>query len=134
MTTEPRVGVFWMVETAAGRVHLLTAAMLLAEAEPYGDFLTFGSGHYEVWSRWRSDKTLDRDVLVLVRTDEYEDWPRGRVVFDGVKQRFVIYADRKLLTVDRVAAITERFGIDPTAVVTHTDFHYRSRFTPKGEL
>lgn len=124
------VGIFWLIETAGGITHLLSEGVTLAQAEAYGDFLTFGPGHYDVWNGWRRRNTLGRDVSVLIRTDEYEDWPRGRVVFDGPKNQFVIYADRKLLTPTRIADICSRFHLGRMPFESRTDAHYRSRFSP----
>jgi hypothetical protein len=40
-----------------------------------------------------------------VRSYEYEDWPRGRIVFDRSRDLFILYADRKLLTPATIAHI-----------------------------
>jgi len=39
---------------------LLIDSTSLAEAEPYGDFLTHPRGHYEVWSRWQRRRAARR--------------------------------------------------------------------------
>jgi hypothetical protein len=33
----------------------------------------------------------------IIARDEYEHWPRGRIVYEQPPKRFIIYADRKLL-------------------------------------
>jgi hypothetical protein len=73
----------------AGEARLLTADCPLDQAEPYGD-----PGHYETWAHWRGDRTLDPALRALVRAYEYEDWPRGRIVFDRLRDLFILYADR----------------------------------------
>jgi hypothetical protein len=45
----------------------------------------------------------------LVRSSEYEDWPRGRIVFDRSRQLFILYADRKLLAPETIARIKLNF-------------------------
>ena len=107
------LGIFWVVETASREVRLLTAGCSLEVAEPYGDFLTFPDGHYEVWGRWRNIKHPNAALRALVRAFEYEDWPRGRIVFDRVKERFVLYADRKLMLPDTITQIQARFALLP---------------------
>jgi hypothetical protein len=41
----------------------------------------------------------------VVRTFEYEDWPRGRIVFDRLKERLILYADRKLMLAGTIAQV-----------------------------
>jgi hypothetical protein len=89
----PHVGLFWVVRTAAGALRLLGASCPLTEAEPYGDFLTYGPGHYETWTRWRRDRSLDPAVRAIVHACEYEAWPRGRSVFHRPQALFILYAE-----------------------------------------
>lgn len=134
MSEPSMIGVFWLVETSDGQALFLTAGVRLGDAEDYGDFLTFGPGHHEIWERWRRPGRIIGKVATLVKTDEYEDWPRGRVVFERPTGHFIVYADRKLLTPGRVAAISEIFHLDPVAVRPRTDAHYRSRHNPRSTL
>jgi hypothetical protein len=53
-----------------------------------------------------------------VRSSEYEDWPRGRIVFDRSRQLYILYADRKLLTPAMLARIETQFSF---AGGTHRD-------------
>jgi hypothetical protein len=94
----PQVAIFWLVQTTEGEARLLAAGCPLDQAEPYGNCLTYGPGHYETWAPWRRDRTMNPARRALVRSYEYEDWPRGRIVFDRSRDLFVLYADRKLLT------------------------------------
>src|ERR1700730_9209071 len=48
----PHVGIFWGVQTSNGEARLLAAGCPLDQAEPYGDCLTYGPGHYETWAHW----------------------------------------------------------------------------------
>ena len=126
----PSVGIFWVVETGPGEARLLTAGCSLEAAEPYGDFLTFAGGHYEVWEGWRNIKDHDPALRTVVRTFEYEDWPRGRIVFDQMKKPFILYADRKLMLPDTITEIQARFALSPDKTIVETDFHYQSHETP----
>jgi hypothetical protein len=85
----PHIGIFWLVQTLKGETRLLAAGCPLDQAEPYGDCLTYGPGHYETWARWRRDRTVDHALRALVRSYEYEDWPRGRIVFDRSRDLFI---------------------------------------------
>jgi hypothetical protein len=124
----PHVGIFWLVQTPTGEGRLLTAGCPLDQAEPYGDCLTYGPGHYDTWARWRRDKSVDPALRALVRSYEYEDWPRGRIVFHRASDVFVIYADRKLMTPAMITPSTQ-FHLPEERTEIQSDFHYQSTET-----
>jgi hypothetical protein len=76
--------------------------------------------------------TVDPALRALVRAYEYEDWPRGRIVFDRVRDLFVICADRKLLTPAMIARIETQFHLPAERTETQRDWHYQSTETPNG--
>lgn len=123
----PQVGIFWIVKTAAGDERLLAAGCLLADAEPYGDCLTYGPGHYDIWEQWRMAPNVDPPLRAIVLAHEYEDWPRGRIVFDQLGERFILYADRKLMVPDRIVRIRACFRLPAEGVAVEGDLHYQSR-------
>jgi hypothetical protein len=127
----PHVGIFWLVQSWNGEARLLTAGCPLDQAEPYGECLTFGPGHYETWTHWRRDQTVDPALRALVRSHEYENWPRGRIVFDRSRDLFIIYADRKLLTPATIARLETQFLLPTERTEIHSDLHYKSTETPK---
>ena len=61
----PHVGIFWVAQTSNGKARLLTAGCPLDQAEPYGDCLTYGPGHYETWAQWCRDRTVDPALRAL---------------------------------------------------------------------
>jgi hypothetical protein len=126
----PQVAIFWLVQATEGEAKLLAAGCLLDQAEPYGTCLTYGPGHYETWARWRRDRTMEPAPRALVRSYEYEDWPRGRIVFDQSRDLFIIYADRNLLTPAMIARIETKFHLPPQRTEVQSDFHYQSKETP----
>jgi hypothetical protein len=107
----PHLGIFWVVQTSNGEARILAAGCPLDQAEPYGDCLTYGPGHYETWAQWRRDKTVDLALRAIVRSYEYEDWPRGRIVFDRARDLFILYADSKLLTPATIARLKTQFHL-----------------------
>ena len=128
----PQVGIFWLVQIAGGETRLLTAGCPLDQAEVYGDCLTYGPGHYETWDHWRRDRTMEPALRALVRSHEYESWPRGRIVFDRSRDLFIIYADRKLLTPAMIARIETQFHLPAERTEVQSDLHYQSTETPNG--
>jgi hypothetical protein len=105
----PHVGIFWLAQTPDGKARLLTAGCPLDQAEPYGDCLTYGPGHYETWAQWPPDRTVNPALRAIVRLYEYEVWPRGRIVFDRSRDSFILYADRKLQIPATIARIATQF-------------------------
>jgi hypothetical protein len=128
----PHLGIFWLVQTSNGEAKLLAAGCPLDEAEAYGDCLTYSPGHYKTWAQWRRDRTLDPALRALVRAYEYEDWPRGRIVFDRSRDLFILYADRKLLTPEMIARIASQFHLPAERTEVQSDFHYQSTEIPNG--
>jgi hypothetical protein len=127
---QPSVGIFWAVQRSARETRPLSTGCSLEAAEPYGDFRTFPDGHYNVSEVWRTLRDPDAALRALVRTFEYEDWPRGRIVFDQMKKLFILYADRKLMLPDTITQIQARFALSPDKTIVETDFHYQCHETP----
>ena len=75
---------------------------------------------------------MEPALRALVRTYEYEDWPRGRIVCDRSRDLFIIYADRKLLTPAMIARIETQFHLPQERTEAKSDVHYRSTETPNG--
>jgi hypothetical protein len=68
-------------------------------------------------------------LRAIVGPYEYEDWPRGRIVFDRLRDLFILYADRKLLTPEMIGRIKTQFRL----TVERTEIQsYQSRETPNG--
>ncbi|MBM1172844.1 hypothetical protein [Microvirga arabica] len=112
-----------------GRFTLVTDATDLAHAEPYLHFLTYPGAHYEVWERWRSlgpAGLAKRGLPKLIAWHEYEEFPRGRIVFDTETDTFIIYADRRLQGADQVEAIRRAFGLEHATMVVRSDAHYQT--------
>jgi hypothetical protein len=85
-TGEARVGIFWLLADGS----LLVDSSPLSVAEKYGDCLTHARSHIDVWAEFQSSGRVAADV-------EYEEYPRGRVIFDTRQDHWVIMADRCIL-------------------------------------
>lgn len=110
---EPMVGIFWFHNS-----DLVVRGTPLPEAEEYGDCLTSPISHIDCWTELQHNGKVPRDV-------EYEEPPRGRVVFDVRKKQFFVYADRCILMrQDVVRQIVARMALPPD-VTTASDAHYR---------
>jgi hypothetical protein len=113
-TPEPSVGIFWLF-----RDELITDSTPLSKAEPYGTALTHPAGHEDYWARLQHTGAVPAEV-------EYEEPPRGRVVFDGREQRFHLYADKCILSQRKVVRkIMDAMHLPPGETSEGRDSHYR---------
>ena len=112
-TTEPRVGIFWLVDGTP-----LIDSTSLSEAEPYGDHLTHPRGHAEMWEQYQRGGLVSQEM-------EYEEPPRGRVIYHTKTRRFTFLADRCILRDKNVVRrIMSELKL-PRNTETDTDSHYR---------
>jgi hypothetical protein len=56
---------------------------------------------------------------------EYDQWPRGRIVYETPARRFVLYADRRLQKPGIIDALKAAFGLNQAEVIVRSDDHYR---------
>ncbi len=109
------VGIFWLLND-----RLILDASPLSEAEPYGDCLTHRNSHIDFWTEQQRIGAQPRDM-------EYEEAPRGRVVYDTKVRKFYILADRCILdNKDTVDRITLELNLPSEAMAPpRRDPHYR---------
>lgn len=126
--TVPSVGIFWGVPDS-GRMVLVTDHTTLAEAEAYGDCLTHPRGHHEVWETWRrlgATALRRRGLPPAIASQEYETFPRGRVVYMRGPALFTLYADRRLQRPTTIAELVRLFGLTEEHHTVRSDAHYRT--------
>jgi hypothetical protein len=91
----------------------------LREAEPYGDHLTHAPSHIDVWPLFQRNGIAPNDM-------EYEEVPRGRVMYDTKIRRFKLLADRCILKrKDLVRKIMAAMNLTGKNIDKGTDSHYR---------
>jgi len=122
------VGPFWVVESD-GQAAIIALAVPLERADVYGDMLTVDIGHLDYWSGLARRGTRALRAAGLPTSpiwSEYEEWPRGRVLYDRVERRFVIRADRQLHQPRLIRLVTGHFGLTMADATILSDDHYRS--------
>ena len=84
----PEVGVFWIDNAGL----MFAESVSLREAEDYGDFKIFEGSHIDVWEKAIRAVSKWRGL-------EYEDVPRGRVVYkkDPKSPVFIVYLPKAIL-------------------------------------
>lgn len=114
VTPEPNVGIFWFF-----RDRIIVDSTPLSNAEPFGNALGHPTGHIDYWTRLQQTGAVPAEV-------EYEEPPRGRVVFDQREQRFHLLADKCILgRRDVVAGIMKAMHLPPGKTTEGRDEHYR---------
>ena len=123
-----RVGLFWVVEEG-GRPSVIALAVPCRQAEVYGDMLTLDTGHLQYWTElaMRGASALRAAGRPTVPVwSEYDEWPRGRVLYDCEARRFVIRADRRLHRPAFLSLVAASFEIEVADTTVFPDEHYRS--------
>lgn len=60
-----------------------------------------------------------------IAVSEYDEWPRGRVVYEVSARRFMLYADRRLHGWEIIKLLRTTFGLQDATVAVRADPHYR---------
>jgi len=111
---EPRVGILWLV---AGT--LVTDSTAFSMAEDYGAFKVHPGDHCSVWEKLQCCGTAPADM-------EYEESPRGGVMYDTTARRFSLLADKCILKNKGVVRdIISEMNLPSKDTDMGTDSHYR---------
>ncbi len=111
---EPHVGIFWLVD---GKLVMDSTA--LSMSEDYGGFKIHPADHCSVWEKLQLREAVPADV-------EYEECPRGRVMYDTKAQQFRLLADRCILKNKGVIRdIISKMNLPSGNTDMGTDSHYR---------
>ena len=109
----PMVGIFWY---DCG--HVIHFADSLDHATATGDFVDTEREHYKTWGN-----LIHR--FPKFQNMEYEDVPRGRVVYDKKRRTYIVYSSFRLVN-DKTfrAAIFTSFKLKPVETEFTSDVHY----------
>jgi len=110
---EPRVGIFWLVDEK-----LVFDTTPVSQAEDYGALRIHAGNHLSVWERLREKNIVPVEM-------EYEEAPRGRVMYDTKNRRFSLLADRCILRRKELVSHIRKEMRLPKNTSTDTDHHYR---------
>jgi hypothetical protein len=82
---------------------------------------------------WRKAGITEPSLRALIRVYEYEDWPRGRIVYDRSKDHSILYAESKLMVRETIVIIREHFHLPADHTSIEGDFHYQSKGSKGGD-
>jgi len=74
------IGIFWIVDG-----NLIAKKVNLTEVKEVNGFKDSGLSHFFEWEKMGFD------------FDEYDKFPRGRIVYDILNKRFLIYAAKEII-------------------------------------
>jgi hypothetical protein len=107
------VGIFWLVEDK-----LILDVSPITEGEPYGECLGHRRSHIDHWEVLRRNGQVDLD-------SEYDEFPRGRVVYNVKQKKFYLLLDRCIRrNALIVRSITEAMHL-PDGTIIDADHQYR---------
>jgi len=118
---EPRVGIFWLFK---GR--LILDSTPVSQGETYGGNVGHATAHIDYWSRLQERGEVPPEV-------EYEEFPRARVVYKSKTQRFLVMADKCILSRPAVVKEILRELHLPKNTELDEDYHYRCFKCQYGE-
>ncbi len=108
-----KIGIYWYYN---GK--LIVYAEDASSVKPVEGFLDVDMSHYEFWDIVKKKDSSKRNF-------EYEDIPRGRIVMDIKKEKFIVYGSRKLIEDNQFnKAIIGEFSLPKEQTVFKQDFHY----------
>ncbi|MFT4805761.1 MAG: hypothetical protein ACI9YE_002987 [Psychroserpens sp.] len=79
---------------------------------------------FEHISEWENKCIYLPDFKELAST-EYQEFPRGRIVYSTVMQKATIYMDSSLFVKKHKTALIDYFGLVDCPVVWKKDSHYQ---------
>lgn len=109
----PMVGIFWLLGSRA-----IVDSTSVEQAGNYGDFKIHEGDHLAVWTALQGKDSVPTD-------SDYEEYPRGRVVFNRKTGAFTLYADRCILRKKTFIAKLLSLMHLPATTELATDEHYQ---------
>jgi hypothetical protein len=110
----PEVGIFWVM----GK-RVLIDGTSLNEAEGYADFKIHNIDHYSLWEKYQRVEVVPGDI-------EYDEVPRGRVVYNIKTRQFTMFADPCILKAKGMTQyIMAKMNLPFENTKIETDEHYR---------
>ena len=107
------VGIFWIYQE-----QIFAKTMPVDTIKPIMGYVDSDLAHYTVW-----DEIVRRHPEVYLF--EYEEIPRGRVIFDRNKMQYIVYAHPGIIDDKKKRLlIVEKFGLREKSVLFKRDEHY----------
>lgn len=110
------IGIFWVYHGMVfGR-----AEPVIAGTEAVPGLVDSNLDHVTLWEKMVPAMRAFPELVTM----EYQQIPRGRVLWQSKKNRHLVYLDKILLTPENRAAIAEFFQFGRSLAVWKSDNHY----------
>jgi len=108
------IGVFWIY-----KFQIYFKSIITDNVKAINGFKDSDFAHYQEWNEISSQ---NKDFYLY----EYEDIPRGRVVYDVENTQYIVYSNEDIINSDKAKnSITEAFNLNTTKVIFEYDAHYK---------
>ncbi|MDP1663569.1 MAG: hypothetical protein Q8L79_00445 [Methylobacter sp.] len=118
-----KIGVFWV----HNRTVIGKAGSVEAGIEGVPGIIDSHENHVDVWD---INRQWLREFPCLAGV-EYQEIPRGRVLFLKKENRPLVYLDKSLMAIENRLLISKFFEFEQSMALWKSDFHYA---TSKNEL
>jgi hypothetical protein len=108
------IGVFWIYDN-----QIFCETQNINDIKPINGFIDSDLAHYQVWNKVKNQ----HPKFYLF---EYEDIPRGRIVYDIENEQFIIYCNKDILK-QKISKklILEKFQLLNKKAIFIEDEHYK---------
>lgn len=117
--TTPKIGIFWVYQHRV----LGQAIELSAGEEGVPGLLDSPATHV---CRWESIRNQSEPFPELC-DEEYDQVPRGRVLWNKHEERAIVYMDNKLFNPEDMLLITTFFSLGKVTIKWQRDAHYTTQ-------
>lgn len=113
------VGIFWFF-----RGEIIADAIPVAEGDQYGKYVNNPLSHHDYWNALRKKERR-------LSAYEYDQVPRGRVVYDNEEDRYLVYGSERFVQDEaQKALVCSIFHLVPTK----TSFKAEKPYDPRPGL
>ena len=110
----PKIGIFWLVQ---GK--LIVLGIPFSDGAGYGEYATYGPSHYDKWRELQRSGVAPHEC-------EYEEFPRGRVMFNRNTETFLLLADTCILGDKQMLnRVMQEMHLPKAKTISDRDSHYR---------
>lgn len=108
------IGIFWIYKS---QIYLKT--IKVDEVKSINSFMDSDFSHYQVWNEISSQ---NKDFYLY----EYEDIPRGRVIYDIKNSQYIVYSNNDVINSNEAKKlIVEAFHLNKNDILFQYDMHYK---------
>ena len=108
------IGIFWIYKS-----QIYSKSIKTNSIKSINGFIDSDFSHYQVWDEISSQ---NKDFYLY----EYEDIPRGRVIYDVENTQYIVYANSDIInSAESKALIINAFNLKADSVLFQYDEHYK---------